>query len=70
VSYECPDCESKNTGVLDSRAGKDGVFRRRRECSACGHRWNTAEIQADTYQKLTALRDKIGQIHELTKEIL
>jgi transcriptional repressor NrdR len=40
---ECPRCQ-RPTRVLESRRAEDGTAsRRRRECSACGHRFTTFE---------------------------
>lgn len=47
---KCPKCSAPNTVVLQS----DPVVsdrKRRRECTACGHRFNTIETMAlDRYQ--------------------
>jgi transcriptional repressor NrdR len=43
---ECPRCE-RQSRVLESRRAEGGaVIRRRRECSACGHRFTTFERRA------------------------
>jgi transcriptional repressor NrdR len=40
----CPFCQHEDTRVIDSRVGEDGsTIRRRRECEACGERFNTFE---------------------------
>lgn len=40
----CPFCSADDDRVVDSRLAEDGVaIRRRRECSACGHRYTTFE---------------------------
>jgi transcriptional repressor NrdR len=40
----CPFCSSENTRVVDSRLTRDGMqIRRRRQCEACGSRFNTFE---------------------------
>jgi transcriptional repressor NrdR len=40
---ECPRCD-RPAGVLESRRADEGAaIRRRRECSACGHRFTTYE---------------------------
>ncbi len=38
----CPRCDS-STGTLETRKAEGGSVRRRRECSACGHRFTTYE---------------------------
>lgn len=41
---ECPKCKHQHSKVIDSRPYDDGAaIRRRRECLACGHRFNTYE---------------------------
>lgn len=41
----CPFCQHDDTRVIDSRVSEDGSsIRRRRECPACGERFNTFEI--------------------------
>lgn len=42
--YACPACGAAGTAVKDSRTRGDGVVRRRRECTACGHRFSTMEV--------------------------
>ena len=40
----CPFCQHDDTRVIDSRVSEDGAtIRRRRECEACGERFNTLE---------------------------
>jgi transcriptional repressor NrdR len=40
----CPKCGCQEDRVIDSRASREGAaIRRRRECSACGHRFTTYE---------------------------
>lgn len=40
----CPFCQHEDTRVIDSRLSEDGsTVRRRRECPACGGRFNTFE---------------------------
>ena len=40
----CPFCQHEDTRVIDSRETEDGTtIRRRRECEACGERFNTFE---------------------------
>jgi transcriptional repressor NrdR len=41
---KCPHCQVDNDRVIDSRTSQDGfATRRRRECTACGHRFTTYE---------------------------
>ena len=40
----CPKCGCQDDKVIDSRASREGAtIRRRRECTACGHRFTTYE---------------------------
>jgi transcriptional repressor NrdR len=40
----CPKCGHEDTKVLDTRAGRNNRFiRRRRQCLDCGHRFTTIE---------------------------
>lgn len=40
----CPQCDSDNDKVIDSRSVRNGLgVRRRRECLACGRRFSTFE---------------------------
>jgi transcriptional repressor NrdR len=40
----CPKCGCQDDKVVDSRASREGAtIRRRRECTACGHRFTTYE---------------------------
>ena len=40
----CPDCEGESI-VVDSREREDGAIIRRRECTKCGFRYTTAEVE-------------------------
>jgi transcriptional repressor NrdR len=45
----CPACGSEGDKVVDSRSVRDGLgVRRRRECSACRHRYTTYEVVEQT----------------------
>ena len=44
LSVRCPKCTHLDDKVIDTRAVKNGsVIRRRRLCTACGHRFTTYE---------------------------
>ena len=45
----CPVCDAE-TCVIDTRKQIDSV-NRRRECTVCGHRFSTVEIDKDYYKK-------------------
>lgn len=49
----CPNCNSLNTKVVDSRPNETETKKRRRhECSACGYRFTTYEIYETKYEEL------------------
>lgn len=44
---ECPDCGNRESRVVDTRRDARHPYWRRRECKACGRRWNTMEIMTN-----------------------
>ncbi len=46
VNMHCPKCNNKKLKVIDSRDRElhANSLIRRRECTACGHRFNTKEV--------------------------
>ena len=54
----CPKCGAAKNLVLESRKRPD-YTRRRRECSSCNHRWSTAELDIEFYERLLALQDMV-----------
>ena len=52
----CPECDSNNDTVIDSRSsGRGRRIRRRRECGTCGHRFTTMELNRDELFDLTQI---------------
>jgi transcriptional regulator NrdR family protein len=47
---KCPECGAE-TAVIDSRPAL-GTVRRRRECTACGHRFTTREVNQEDWENL------------------
>lgn len=43
IGNKCPFCGHAISAVVDSRANKFGI-RRRRKCKKCGRRWSTQEM--------------------------
>jgi transcriptional regulator NrdR family protein len=41
--------------TIDARLRRDGTYRRRRECEACGARWSTLEVRAPTSGSLAVI---------------
>ena len=64
----CPKCGSQEDRVVDSRASREGAtIRRRRECTACSHRFTTyEEVERDHLMVLK--RD--GRREEFSKDKL
>ena len=64
----CPKCGSQEDRVVDSRASREGAtIRRRRECTACTHRFTTYE-EVERDQLMVLKRD--GRREEFSKEKL
>jgi len=61
----CPFCQHEDTRVIDSRVSEDGsTIRRRRECEACGERFNTfetAEIKLPSLVKSDGRREAFDE---------
>lgn len=61
----CPFCQHPDTRVIDSRVSDDGAtIRRRRECEACGERFNTfetAELKLPTLVKSDGRREAFDE---------
>jgi transcriptional repressor NrdR len=64
----CPKCGKQDDKVIDSRASREGTtIRRRRECTACGHRFTTYE-EVEREQLMVIKRD--GRREEFSREKL
>lgn len=48
---KCPVCNHPGAKVIDSRM-KDNLKLRRRECTECGHRFNSVEIYQTSHGRL------------------
>src|SRR5690606_6489545 len=61
----CPFCQHEDTRVIDSRLTEEGdTVRRRRECAACGERFNTfetAEIKLPVVVKSDGRREPFDE---------
>ena len=55
----CPECNSAQLYVVDSRNNKEDYVARRRKCEACGHRFPTVEIPKDVYDDLIRKRNRL-----------
>ena len=58
---KCPNCQSLNVFVLDSRP-QEGMVRRRRECDSCGTRFSTVEIMADDHAPLVKVKSCVDYL--------
>src|SRR2546422_7261431 len=64
----CLKCGCQDDKVIDSRASREGAtIRRRRECTACGHRYTTYE-EVERPRLMVLKRD--GRTEEFSKEKL
>src|SRR5882762_9846759 len=64
----CPKCGCLDDRVIDSRASREGAtIRRRRECTACGHRYTTYE-EIERPRLMIVKRD--GRSEEFSREKL
>ena len=64
----CSKCGCQDDKVIDSRASREGAtIRRRRECSACGHRFTTYE-EIEREELVVIKRD--GRREEFSREKL
>ena len=56
----CVKCNSA-TSVVDSRPQETSAVKRRRKCSACGHRFNTIEqiLTVTTVVKTVVVKEKV-----------
>ena len=53
--FNCPNCGTDRTGVVDSRCAK-GHVRRRRRCPVCQHRFTTYETVKKPDKAATAYK--------------
>jgi transcriptional regulator NrdR family protein len=63
-------CCGQRTKVIDSRAGASYGLRRRRECVACGRRFNTLEVFAPEDPDHTKLAGDMALLTNLSQEDL
>ena len=65
-------CQHKDTRVIDSRNIRKGfgLIRRRRECTACGYRYSTVEIEERELQRLERLAGGTEKIARFIGQML
>ena len=59
----CPECGGVGR-QLDTRHPPGRVTRRRRECPDCDHRWTTFEVDAETYELMLNLVNRVDDVRE------
>ncbi len=64
----CPACTSTEQRVLSTRSG-DLKITRLRCCDACGHRWNTVEIDAQNLTRMESAVTAVRTFTSLSKEL-
>lgn len=64
---KCPACTSTEQHVLSTRTG-DSKITRLRCCDACGHRWNTVEIDAQNLNRMESAVAAVRTFTSLSKE--
>ena len=69
----CPVCGSK-TAVIDTKPAEDEIIRRR-ECRACGRRFNTIEVDLDLYERIAPpdydkIRSKVDRSLEEARRLI
>lgn len=64
----CPACTSTEQRVLSTRSG-DFKITRLRCCDACGHRWNTVEIDAQNLTRMESAVTAVRTFTSLSKEL-
>ena len=65
----CPKCHASEPRVLETRHVEE-YTRRRRECTECGHRWTTAEIDLDTLRRLKWSEKKYCELRLMVEDLL
>lgn len=63
---KCPVCSHEDSAVLRTDQTPDAI-RRRRQCSQCGHRWNTFETCEDATAELVKFKQLLTPVAELLK---
>lgn len=65
---KCPECGSLNDHVLDGRLKKNNIFRRRRECFDCDHRWTTYESNNRPQELSRELKALLATMYRIIKK--
>lgn len=65
---KCTACGSEEQRVMSTRMGETKVTRLR-QCTACGHRWNTVELDAQNLSKMESAVKAFRTFSNLSKEL-
>ena len=65
---KCPACTSEEQRVMTTRPGPNKIVRVRC-CDACGHRWNTTEIDTTRLTKMEVAANAVRSLFSLSKEL-
>lgn len=65
-NMHCPTCQHGQHFVVKTESDGQGI-RRRRQCTRCGHRWNTYEGMANLEKELTQLKRALSKVAELVQ---
>lgn len=58
----CPECDSQENRVVDTRTSREGrAVRRRRECSTCGSRFTTYEYVEERPMQVLKRDDRVEE---------
>lgn len=65
---QCPACSSPEDRVMSTRVGANRVARLRC-CNACGHRWNTVEVDAQDLARMESAVQAVRTFTSLSREL-
>ena len=65
---KCPACSSEEQRVMTTHPGPQKIIRLR-ACEACGHRWNTAEIDTTSLNQMEIAANTVRSLFTLSKEL-
>lgn len=65
---KCPACTSTEQRVMSTRSGESKITRLRC-CEACGHRWNTVEIDAQNLNRMESAITALRTFNSISREI-
>lgn len=65
---KCPACTSDEQRVMSTRGGDQKIVRLRC-CGACGHRWNTVELDAQSITRMESAVKAVRTFTNLSREL-